>query len=72
MKAAFPIIMDGGIHERGMDLRDYFAAKAMQGILSKYGMGVPDFEYADEPGCDAEISRWAYSIADEMMIARER
>ncbi len=64
---AFPTVT-GAV---GMDLRDYFAAAAMQGIIAKYGMAVPDFDYPDEPGCDEEIARWAYSIAAEMMKARE-
>ena len=47
----------------GMDLRDYFAAKAMQGLLTT----VKDEEWrADET---AEI---AYLVADAMMKAREQ
>jgi len=46
---------------QGMDLRDYFAAKAMQGIqqTSKNTM------YED-------IARLAYVMADAMMKAREK
>lgn len=47
----------------GMELRDYFAAKAMQGLLTT----VKDEEWrADET---AEIS---YLMADAMMKAREQ
>lgn len=56
--------------EEGMDLRDYFAAKAMAAILSYYGMAVPDFEPNDDPNCDQEIARWAYDLSDAMMVAR--
>lgn len=44
--------------DMGMDLRDYFAAKAMQGIL---------FEGL-EP---AETAKYAYEMADAMMEARK-
>jgi hypothetical protein len=49
--------------EKGMDLRDYFAAKAMQGLLS--GM---------QKGQEAQVLLVpiaAYKIADAMMKARE-
>ena len=64
---AFPIEGWNG-HEtvvyEGMDLRDYFAAKALQGMLAS-------------PNCDTEvnvvvISRHAYLIGDAMMKERER
>ena len=46
-------------HQEGMDLRDYFAAKAMQAIqqTSKSTM------YSD-------VARHAYEMADAMMKAR--
>lgn len=44
----------------GMTLRDYFAAKAMQGILAKYG------EY------DSDIASDAYKMADAMLAEREK
>ena len=50
--------------ESGMDLRDYFAAKAMQALLSS-------------PNCDKEVNAslicaYSYTFADEMMKAREQ
>jgi hypothetical protein len=57
--------------EEGMELRDYFAAQAMQGILSKYGMAAPDLDRGFI-GCDAEIAIWSYEIADAMMKARDQ
>ena len=45
----------------GMDLRDYFAAKALQGLLNE---AHADFN-------DQAISELAYSIANAMMKARE-
>ena len=49
--------------EGGMDLRDYFAAKAMQGILSGYTHGsIPPTE---------SLTPASYKIADAMMKARK-
>lgn len=49
----------------GMDLRDYFAAKALQGLL------------AADPGTDADslveiLAAASYQLADAMMRQRER
>ena len=63
---AFPqtheLMLDG--KSQGMDLRDYFAAKALQGMIAS-------------PNCDTEvnvtvISRNAYLLADAMIKERER
>ena len=60
---AFPVFPEtGGGHAsafRGMTLRDYFAAKAMQGMITRRVLN--DYE-------DALI---AYKMADAMMKARE-
>lgn len=48
----------------GMTLRDYFAAKAMQGYVSRFGCE-PPFDY------EKTISRWSYGIADAMLEARD-
>lgn len=48
--------------KEGMDLRDYFAAKAMQGLLTT----VKDEEWRAE-----ETAEIAYLVADAMMKARE-
>ena len=54
--------------EKGMDLRDYFAAKAMQGMLAHYGV-----EYGKNADTDDEKgAERAYKIADAMMRAREQ
>jgi hypothetical protein len=49
---------EGAVNE----LRDYFAAKAMQGIISKYGNDSVRFETTAEN---------SYRLADEMLKARE-
>lgn len=60
--AAFPSVVDGYIQD-GMTLRDYFAAKAMQGLMANPETnrlwGVYD------------NARCAYKQADAMMEARE-
>ena len=70
-EAAFPSITrtytdDDGetTHQgaNGMTLRDYFAAKAMQGMVANP-------EIIGDP--KAEIVREAYEFADEMLLARE-
>jgi hypothetical protein len=49
----------------GMDLRDYFAAKAMQGLIHHF-----DFmTFRDDP---KRVAGWAYDVADLMMKAREK
>lgn len=49
------------VDSHGMTLRDYFAAKAMQGIISS------ECNY----GAFSDLSSDAYSIADAMLRARE-
>lgn len=61
---AFPHIDSGcGRFEEGMTLRDYFAAKAMQGMMA-------DGQVLKLVG-DSELAKAAYAIADEMLKARE-
>lgn len=61
--------------EQGMDLRDYFAAKALQGYLSCKGWH-PDFEmsfnqdYAEKGKASKILTKVCYQMADAMMEAR--
>jgi hypothetical protein len=50
--------------EGGMDLRDYFAAMALQGLLAQQ---TSDYGYDN----DIAIVRNAYNLADHMMEARK-
>jgi hypothetical protein len=50
-------------HVPGMTLRDYFAAKAMQAILSR---PVGEDEEDDNPF----LARLAYDVADAMLMKR--
>lgn len=54
--------------DTGMDLRDYFASKALQGLLCSIGQwsaGLPNHEFSESVAHDA------YWIADAMMEARK-
>ena len=48
---------------QGMTLRDYFAAKAMQAVITKYGR-----EYL----LDDSIGPWSYNVADQMIEERSK
>ena len=50
----------------GMDLRDYFAARAMQGLIAS-PRGTPDGSDAT----DEYYAKCAYIMADAMLKARE-
>jgi hypothetical protein len=54
-----------------MTLRDYIAAKAVQGIISardmQFVISSSEFQY-----CKENVAISAYEIADEMLKARER
>jgi hypothetical protein len=50
----------------GMTLRDYFAAKAMQGLIAGSGDANGDVEYGD-----AAVAKSAYAMADAMLHARD-
>lgn len=61
---AFPTaIPDNAFFQEGMTLRDYFAAKAMQGILCS-GKGIHSDQFM--------LSRDAYEVADAMLEARNK
>ena len=58
---AFPVCDAARIHDlKGMTLRDYFAAKAMQGLISADQMTPHDY-----------VANDAYGYADAMLKARE-
>ena len=59
---AYPVSDSERVWEEGMDLRDYFAAKAMQ-----YWLSNPIDNRQIEKLCEG-----AYQIADAMMKAREK
>ena len=59
---AFPAMhFDLAENEHGMTLRDYFAAKAMQGLISAWVTGIPPV---------IETTQAAYAFADAMLKVR--
>ena len=64
-QSAFPWMVDDGktvTGNKGMTLRDYFAAKAMQGLVENANWrGMPEDALAKE----------SYKLADAMLKARE-
>jgi 1-aminocyclopropane-1-carboxylate deaminase/D-cysteine desulfhydrase-like pyridoxal-dependent ACC family enzyme len=66
-------------NETGMTLRDYFAAKAMQGLMSMDranefvdDQGVPDYDHEGTLFVHTKyLAEEAYMIADAMMEARK-
>ena len=65
-KAAFPLhdTGHGQAYDKGMTLRDYFAAKAMQGLLAGLLANGMDIKWQD-------VAEDAHRMADAMMKARE-
>ena len=64
---AFPFVEPptaGYTIAKGMTLRDYFAAKAMQGLLA--GTVTPTTVWSHD-----EVAETAYNVADAMLKARE-
>ena len=53
----------GIVPHGGMTLRDYFAAKAMGGVVAATPAQIP----IDEP----HLAKWSYKMADAMLKARE-
>jgi hypothetical protein len=65
---AFPqyVINNGGAYvDGGMTLRDYFAAKAMQAVITGYATQNKVDSYSDY------WAGFAYEMADAMLMARE-
>lgn len=61
---AFPAMhYDLADNEHGLTMRDYFAAKAMQGMLSE-NSGI---RYSND-----DLGRFSYELADAMLKAREQ
>jgi hypothetical protein len=78
---AFPLHNHGvqtlGMHIAGMTLRDYFAAKALQGYISAKGwhpdfVFPTDFNFDDGKRAADAVAVSAYKWADAMLAAREK
>ena len=73
---AFPSTFHNGWGEpeKGMTLRDYFAAKAMNGMLETAIDWFPTGRDADESSLEIfkDLARDSYAIADAMLKARQQ
>lgn len=70
--AAFPTqpnTQAGHFKQDGMTLRDYFAAKAMQGELASQQSMKDSYNSA---GDLAQLSAWCYDMADAMLAERAK
>ena len=61
---AFPINVDSEMTCLGMTLRDFFAAKAMQGMLAACS--------GWSEGQQERLAKCSYAMADELIKAREQ
>ena len=62
---AFPGTNSG--YPQGMDLRDYFAAKAMQAIITRCDEKSSEIEHID-----SWIGNYSYVVADAMLAERNK
>lgn len=75
--AAFPVPMSQQSYDNqqcepyqtGMDLRDYFAARAMQAYM-QWSLNEPIHEDDDRKKAAARYAKIGYEIADAMIAAR--
>lgn len=65
---AFPVITGAGGINPGMELRDYFAAKAMQAFLTTPREG----NFAESTSSAHMVVECAYHIADMMLRERDK
>lgn len=72
---AFPVqsiyIEDQETNSQGMTMRDYFAAKALQGMFANPADGHENYDLSYDEYVK-EIARCAYKMADAMLKAREQ
>ena len=61
---AFPVKSAADWQAHGMTMRDYFAAKALMGMLASRNPNSPRFHPDDD-------AAYVYAVADAMLKARE-
>jgi hypothetical protein len=59
------------VHQRGMTLRDYFAAKAMQAHIAASWVALGKAHATNTDAINPIIAMAAYETADAMLKARE-
>ena len=65
---AFPVKM--GCFEDGMTLRDYFAAKAMQSVITQEIAALRRVNEYTAKSSEDVMAEWAYKMAGAMLKAR--
>lgn len=65
---AFPLYGVTSVVQEGMSLRDYFAAKALQGAIAGSMSDGTHFALGDE----TTLAQMAYLLADAMMLERTK
>lgn len=70
---AFPACESDNFEARkGLSVRDYFAAKAMQSILLNDRLAVEASKFRSGLGAGDAVAMSAYDIADYMIAARKK
>lgn len=64
-------VMNQSMNYRDMTLRDHFAARAMQGILSKHDDSTV-YDERDLAYDSSSIAHKSYAIADAMLAERQK
>lgn len=59
-------------YSHGMTLRDYFAAKAMQGLLTIPVATLSESKTDEHERLDSYLAHLSYTMADAMLKAREQ
>lgn len=67
---AFPDPQENWRGDKGMSLRDYFAARAMSIMWDAYDKGYCGLNNQDAPNAEV-IAKGAYQLADSMLEARK-
>lgn len=62
---AFPPMHDPNTHESGMSLRDWFAGKALMGMMASRNPTSPRFHPADD-------AAYVYAVADALLAERNK
>ena len=58
--------------ENKINIRDYFAAKAMQAIISNDNLLVKAVDFYEGIGSELSVAKLAYDQADAMIEARDK
>ena len=66
---AFPVVLNNEVYLKGMDLRDWFAGMALQGIVASFAHPQARYVCVNDDNMKLTVGD-AYKIADAMLEAR--